>query len=123
MAMYDMSKFYEQAGVKVIPIDTGKFKSAGLAGTQVTDEQVQMYQDIVDAHFEDFKSAVISGRDMTDAQFSKVADAQIFHATRAKGVGLIDGVKTISETLAMFAKPGRGTGTAKAKLKLYAEAY
>ena len=122
MAMYDMSKAYEQAGVKVIPIDTGKFKSAGLAGTEITDEQKQMYQDIVDAHFRDFKSAVMKGRGMDEAAFGQVKDAQIFHASKARTVGLIDGISSFSDVLREAGKrTGQSTQTAHKRLELYAQ--
>lgn len=121
MAMYDTSKAYEQAGVKVIPIDTGKFKSAGMAGTEVTDEQIQMYQDIVDAHFRDFKSAVMSGRGMDESAFANVQDAQLFHASKAKSVGLIDGISSLADVIKQAGKrpSGRSTQTSHERLKLY----
>ena len=122
MAMYDMSKAYEQAGVKVIPIDTGKFKSAGLAGTEITDEQKQMYQDIVDAHFRDFKSAVMKGRGMDETAFDQVKDAQVFHAIRAKSVGLIDEISSLSEVIKDAGKKtGHSTQAAHKRLELYAQ--
>jgi signal peptide peptidase SppA len=121
MAMYDLSKAYEQAGVKVIPIDTGKFKSAGLAGTEITAEQQQMYQEIVDAHFRDFKSAVMSGRQMDEAAFGKVGDAQIFHASKARSVGLIDGISSLAEVIKEAGKvTSRSTQAAHKRLALYA---
>ncbi|NTV25926.1 MAG: S49 family peptidase [Chlorobiaceae bacterium] len=123
MAMYDLSKAYEQAGVKVIPIDTGKFKSAGLAGTEITAEQQQMYQEIVDAHFRDFKSAVMKGRGMDEAAFGQVQDAQIFHASKARSVGLIDGISSLAEVIREAGKvTGRSTQAAHKRLSLYAAA-
>ncbi|NTU67974.1 MAG: signal peptide peptidase SppA [Chlorobiaceae bacterium] len=123
MAMYDMSKAYEQAGIKVIPIDTGKFKSAGLAGTEISDEQKQMYQDIVDAHFSEFKSAVIKGRGMDDNTWDKVKDAQVFHASKAKSARLIDGISTLSEVIKEIGRTsGRSTKAAHERLRLYADA-
>ena len=122
MTMYDMSKAYEQAGVKVIPIDTGKFKSAGLAGTEITDEQKAMYQAIVDSHFRDFKAAVMKGRGMDETKFGAVADAQIFTASAARTVGLIDGISSLSEVIKAAGKgSGRSTQAAHRRLELYAE--
>ena len=122
MAMYDYSAAYEQAGVKVIPIDTGKFKSAGLLGTEVTADQIQMYQDIIDEHFGRFSDAVMTGRGMTDKQFGAVKDAQIFSATQAVGKNLIDGVNTlqgfVDGLVASCAPKGRNTKTSRARLAL-----
>jgi len=120
--MYDYSAAYEQAGVKVIPIDTGKFKSAGLPGTEVTAEQVQMYQDIIDEHFGRFADAVMAGRGMTEKQFGAVKDAQIFSATQAVGKNLIDGVNTlqgfVDGLVASCAPKGKNTKASRARLAL-----
>ncbi len=117
MAMYDMSEAYKQAGIKVIPVDTGKFKSAGLAGTEITDEQRQMYQDIIDAHFIDFEKAVKNGR--ASLEWDAVKDAQIYHARKAKSVGLIDGVSTLVDVIKdLSSKKGRATGSASAKMRI-----
>lgn len=117
MAMYDMSEAYKQAGIKVIPIDTGKFKSAGLAGTEITDEQRQMYQDIVDAHFGEFEKAVKNGR--ASLEWDAVKDAQIYHARKAKSVGLIDGIATLADVVKdLTSQKGRSTGSASAKMRI-----
>lgn len=119
--MYDDSKWFENIGIKAVPVDTGKFKSAGMPGVEITDEQVSMYQDIVDAHFVDFRKAVMKGRRMDEKGFEKVADAQIFHAGKAVKVGLIDGVLGLNEVIAGFGpqKQGRKTQVSHQKLKLY----
>lgn len=120
LMMYDLSEAYKSAGIKAVSIDTGKFKSTGVAGTEITDEQQAMYQEIVDAHFQDFKSAVMSGRGMTEKAFEKVADAQVFHAAKAKSVKLIDKIGSLEDAVKLAMPRGRNTQSAHAKLRLYA---
>jgi len=120
MALYDTSKAYEQAGIKAIPIDSGKFKSAGSPGTEITEEQIQMFQDIVTEHFARFASAVKTGRGMSDNKFVAVADAQILSADKAKSAGLIDGVSTIAEVMKglLRKQAGRNTSVNRARLAI-----
>jgi protease-4 len=120
MTLYDSSAAYEQAGIKAIPIDSGKFKSAGTPGTEVTSEQIAMFQDIVNEHFERFASAVKVGRKMSDKDFDDVKDAQILSAKKAKSVGLIDGISTFAEIMNSMVKPqnGRSTNSGRARLAL-----
>jgi len=120
MALYDTSKAYEQAGIKAIPIDSGKFKSVGAPGTEISAEQIQMFQDIVTEHFGRFASAVKTGRGMSDNKFKAVEDAQILSADKAKSAGLIDSVATFSDVMkSLLRKPtGRATGSSRARLEL-----
>jgi len=99
MMLYDFSAAFEAAGVKAIPIDTGWFKSAGEYGTEITDEQIAEFQRLVDAFQADFLKAVRRGRNMTAAQLKPLADGRVFLASEAVSNGLIDGIRTLGDTL------------------------
>ena len=122
MLLHDYSGMYEAAGIKAIPIDTGKFKSAGTPGTEVTADQVEMFQTIVNEHFTRFADAVKTGRGMSDKKFEAVKDAQILSAASAKEAGLIDGVATVEDVVSSIFKKkakGRSTASGRARLALY----
>lgn len=92
LLLLDASKMFEDAGLEVVVIDTGEFKSAGALGTKITDSQREYFREIVNAHFSDFVMAVQRGRNMSREDVLKAADGRMFLAERARGLGLIDGV-------------------------------
>ncbi|KPK71191.1 MAG: hypothetical protein AMJ84_06510 [Acidithiobacillales bacterium SM23_46] len=100
LMLYDWSRFFANAGVEAVPIDTGPYKSAGALGTEVTAEQRQYFQGIVDAFFDDFVSQVARGRSMTPDAVRTVADGRIYPANTAFSLGLIDGLQSFETTLA-----------------------
>ncbi len=102
MAIYDFSAMFDEAGIKAIAIDTGDFKSTGLQGTEITDDQVAYLQGIVDAQFQEFRSAVMAGRVMSSDQFDQVADGRVFTADDAMNLGLIDRIQNIDMTVSNF---------------------
>lgn len=119
--MIDSSKAYEESGYRVIPIDTGEFKSAGLPGTVVTEAHIAETQRIVDGLFDSFVSVVATGRGMSTANVRAVGDGRVFFAQESVGLGLIDGVQTLEKTVGDLNKNssnlmGRSTRTARAKL-------
>ncbi len=119
--LMDSSKYYEEMGIKMIPVDTGEFKSAGAPGTVITEAHIKDFQRIVDAYFNDFIEIGSSGRGMTTAKFKKAADGRVFLPDEAMDLGLIDGVQTLEETLAQInPKPTsrRKTSAYKGKLQL-----
>jgi signal peptide peptidase SppA len=123
MMLYDLSAYYENMGIKAIPIDTGEHKSAGAEGTEITEEQQAEYQKIVNYYFDDFVNAVSSGRGMPEAAVRAVGDGRVFTAADAQSLGLADGVATFDETFLKYrtipkAITGRSTQAARARLKI-----
>ena len=120
--LVDYSEYFSKEGIKVIPVDTGEFKSAGAMGTKITEAQIKDFQRIVDGYFEDFLQMVEGGREMTREKLLKAADGRVFFPDEAKKLGLIDGVQTLEQTIAPFinSKPkgGRKTQAAREMLNL-----
>lgn len=122
LMLYDFSEAFKKAGIKAVPIDTGEFKSAGAMGTEITDRQKADFQRIVDAFYEDFLQAVETGRGMDRKALEKIADGRMFLASEARDHGLIDGIRSLDETIASIVtseRPrGRHTASAAARLNL-----
>lgn len=117
MELFDFSEAFKEQGVKAIPIDTGKFKSAGMMGTEVTEEQIADFQRMVDEHFTDFLKSVAKGRNMTVAQVRKAAEGQLFFAEQAIDLGLVDKVQTLEKTAAQVQRmAGKGDRRSRAAL-------
>jgi signal peptide peptidase SppA len=99
----DSSEAAKQQGVKVHVIRAGAYKGAGVDGTQVTDEQLAVMQARIDQTNEHFVRGVAKGRKMTLAATRDVADGRAYLAAEAEKKGLIDGVSTLDDVLAMLA--------------------
>lgn len=119
LMLYDFSRLFANEGIEAIPIDTGKYKSAGAMGTPITDEQKADFQRIVDAYYNDFVSAIVRGRGMTDAQVRQVGDGRVFTATEALQLGLIDKIQPIEQTLAEFSQASARSRLAKARAEVF----
>ena len=119
--MVDTSKYYSDLGVKVIPIDTGEHKSAGLEGTEITDAQISETQKIVDGLFESFLTTVEAGRPISRQSLEDIADGRVFLSSEALRLGLIDGIQTVGGAMSMISsqkKSGRSTRAARASISL-----
>lgn len=115
--LYDYSKMYAEAGVEAVPIDTGRFKSAGAIGTEITEEQRADFQRIVDFYFGDFVNAVARGRNLSTDDVRQVGDGRMFTPVEALAAGLIDGVGGIADVLTAE-PPRRSTQSARARLRV-----
>ena len=102
MMLYDFHKMFEKEGVEAVPIDTGKFKSAGAEGTEITKEQRADFQRIVDTYYQDFLNMISRGREMDVKNVKPLADGRVFIGQEAVDNGLIDGLQTFEETYAQI---------------------
>lgn len=113
MLIYDWSRLFANAGVRAIPIDTGKYKSAGAMGTELTTVQQDYLQRLVDDFFADFLDVVARGRGLSVEKIRQSADGRVFSAPAAVERGLIDGVRTFESTLAeLFGEQSEQVGRA-----------
>ena len=102
MVFFDTSKLFADMGVEVVPFVTGQFKSMGMFGTELTGEHRDHLQSFVETIQTPFTEAVQTGRNLSAKQLEAVLTAKVFLAPQAVEVGLIDGVQTLSETLAQM---------------------
>lgn len=115
--VWDTSAMYEQAGIKVHSVTTGEHKATGEDGVPVTDAQVAVVQDMVDALYQDFLAQITAGRGLAGDALASVADGRVFFAESAKKTGLIDGIQPLEKTLAELEKRSKTNAAANAALK------
>lgn len=116
--LYDFSEMFKEAGIRPVPIDTGEYKSLGAMGTEVTENHEVHLQHLVDDTFKEFKAVVMDGRGLTSEQFDKVADGRVFHAHEAVGLGLVDQIQTMDQTMALIQQQNQRRQRSAARLKL-----
>ena len=97
--IHDLSEHAAEKGIKVHVVRAGKFKGTGVAGTEITDDQLAMMQTRVDGLNEFFVAGVAAGRNMSIDRVRSLADGAIHLASEAKTLGLIDGVQSLDETI------------------------
>jgi len=90
--MFDVSEFLEEHGIRSTTIVAGSNKAMGSRYDPMTDEQLAIFQSIVDDAYERFVAIIASGRGMTDQEARALADGRIFTAGQALEAGLIDGI-------------------------------
>ena len=95
MAGYDMTGLYEKLGIKYVSITSGKNKDS----SQMTDEQIAIYQSQVDEAYEQFVKVVADGRKMSADQVKALADGRTYTAKQAVENGLVDEIARYEDVL------------------------
>jgi signal peptide peptidase SppA len=108
VGLYDYSGYAAKEGIRAVVIKAGKYKGAGFAGTEITEEQRGHWQQIVDETQAEFSAGVAAGRRLPAAQVDELADGRVHTAAKAQSLGLIDGIQSFDQTLAELASRVRG---------------
>ena len=86
MSGYDLTGLYEKLGIRYVSITSGANKDS----SQLTDEQIAIYQTQVDEYYNKFVNIVAEGRDMSEEDVKALADGRTYTAQQARDNGLID---------------------------------
>ena len=109
MVVNDLSQAYKAEGVMTYVVKTGAMKAAGVPGTEITAEQLAMWQSECDTIHAAFVADVARGRRMPAARIAALADGKVYPATQALELGLIDAIATIDEAFQLAAARGRNS--------------
>lgn len=101
MNMTNLKGLYDKLGIEEVQITSGANKGMGSPGTQMTQEQLAIYQAVIDESYQQFVDCVEEGRpNLTRSQILKLADGRVYTARQAMDNGLIDGIMSQEEALA-----------------------
>ena len=107
VSLVNCKDLYDKLGIKEIDIASGKNKTLGAAGLEMTEEQYAIMQSLVDEAYDQFVQIVCEGRDMEDSVVRPLADGRIYSAKQAVDNGLIDKVGSFEEEKQAFAKEAK----------------
>lgn len=87
MALVDESQAWADEGYKLVLIKAGTYKAAGIAGSEITPEQIALWQADVDVIYGAFTGFVSAQR---PAVTTDAMQGQVFYGARAKTANLAD---------------------------------
>ncbi len=100
---YNISGFLETYGIDTVTITSGRNKAMGSMVDPLTNEQIAIFQALVDEAYDQFVGIVAEERQMDAGTVRELADGRIYTALQAEENGLIDAVATYEEALTHMA--------------------
>ena len=97
--MYDLTGLMDKLGIKSTAITSGRNKAMGSQTQELTEEQIEIFQGLVDEAYEQFTGIVAEERGMDIDEVVELADGRIYTAKQAKENGLIDEVGTYDDCI------------------------
>lgn len=91
MQGYNFAGLAEKYGVEFITIKSGPYKDIMSSYREMTDEEREILQTMINNSYEGFVDVIANGRGLTTEQVKKIADGRIYDGRQAKELNLIDG--------------------------------
>lgn len=94
----------EKVGVRTVVIKSGKLKDIGSPFRDLTPEERQVLQAMIDEAYDDFVEVVVDGRDMSQQRVRELADGRVYTGRQARRNGLVDELGGRAEAYDAIAK-------------------
>ncbi|MDO4167832.1 MAG: signal peptide peptidase SppA [Eubacteriales bacterium] len=104
ISLTNYKQLYDKLGIKEIDITSGANKAMGSGGLDLTEEQQEILQSLVDEAYDQFVGIVANGRNMSADTVKPIADGRIYSAQQALDHNLIDGIGSLEEEKAEMTK-------------------
>jgi protease-4 len=101
---FDMQKLANNLGVTFDSVKTGKFADAITITRPKTDEELAVFQRLVDWIYGEFVSKVAESRKLKREFVEEIAQGRVWSGTEAKRLGLVDEIGGLDAALAYAAK-------------------
>ena len=101
----------EKIGVQLIVIKSGPHKDESYGYRDLTPEEREIWQKMIDEAYNDFVDIVAQGRHLDSARVRQLADGRIYTGKQAKEVGLADELGNLDAAVDAAAKLGKISGT------------
>jgi protease-4 len=101
--IFEIPNFAEAAdkyGIKQVVIKSGKYKDMGSAFREMTPEEREIFQSIVDQDYSEFVEVISEGREIPEARVREIADGRIYSGIQARELGLVDSLGNLDEASA-----------------------
>lgn len=99
MQFPNAEELFRKVGVELQVVKSGRLKDMGSPVRELSEEERQVLQGLVDDVWNQFVDAVADGREMDRARVVELADGRVFSGERAWEQGLVDRLGTLQDAV------------------------
>jgi protease-4 len=104
MQFANLEELFKKIGYKGYVIKSGAYKDVGSPFREMTPEENELLQGVIDTVHQQFIRAVAEGRKLPMEKVAAIADGRIFSGEQARALGLVDELGNLEDTIDMAAK-------------------
>jgi protease-4 len=93
----------EKVGVRSQTVQTGPYKDQGSLYRPLTDDEIAIFQAIIDESYDDFVQVIVQARDLPEEEVRALADGRLYSGLQAIELGLADSEGDLDDAIALAA--------------------
>lgn len=94
----NLTEAADKVGFKQNIIKSGEFKDMGSQFRDVTPQEREIFQEIVDENYDEFVEVIVEGRDLPEQRVRELADGRIYSGKQAEELDLVDKLGDLEAT-------------------------
>jgi protease-4 len=99
MQFPNAEELFRKVGLELEVVKSGSLKDMGSPARELSEEERQVLQGLVDDVWNQFVDAVVDGRDMSRTQVVRLADGRVLSGEAAMREGLVDRLGTLQDAV------------------------
>jgi len=99
MESINFAELAENYGVHFNTIKSGKHKDILSPSREMTNEEEQILQSMIDEMYDEFVDVIVDGRGMSEDVVRELGDGRVYTGNQAKENGLVDEVGSLKDTI------------------------
>ncbi|WP_085993810.1 signal peptide peptidase SppA [Oceanobacillus senegalensis] len=100
MESINFTELANQLGIDFNTIKSGEFKDIMSASREMTEEERQILQTMIDDLYDDFVQVIVEGRELSDERVRELGDGRVYTGSQAFELGLVDSLGTLDDAIA-----------------------
>jgi protease-4 len=100
VSLLNYEETFDMIGLRQIIFKSGEFKDIGSPVRELSEEERDILQGIVDQAYEGFVDVIVEGRDLPRDEVLDLADGRIYTGQQALEVGLVDELGNLDSAIA-----------------------
>ncbi|MFC2947092.1 signal peptide peptidase SppA [Virgibacillus sediminis] len=102
MQSINISDLADDLGIDFNTIKSGEYKDIMSASRDMTEEERDILQTIIDDMYGDFVQVIVEGREMSEERVRELGDGRVYTGSQAKELGLVDDLGSLTDTIDMM---------------------
>jgi protease-4 len=102
MESINFGELAEELGVDFNTIKSGEYKDIMSATRDMTEEEFEILQSMIDEMYDDFVQVIADGRGMDDSEVRRLGDGRVYTGQQAYENGLVDDLGSMNDTISML---------------------
>ena len=102
MESINYAELADKLGIDFNTIKSGEFKDIMSASREMTKDERQILQTMIDELYDEFVQVIVDGREMSESEVRKLGDGRVYTGSQAKQNGLVDDLGSMNDTIVMM---------------------